>query len=302
MEPSLDLFDFLLRSPPNPAAFTNVEESYVRVESMDASWPGSIDRAAAGGFVADRLGIAFVAGYRAALQRLDPALSRASLCATEEGGAHPRAIRSRLEPSHGGFVLSGAKTFATLASGARTLLVVASVGESEGKNRLRVACIPADRAGVTIRDRAPVPFAPEIPHAEVVFEAVKVEEGEVLEGDGHDRVLKPFRTHEDAHVLAAALGYLVQTARRFGPAEAQIEDALATLASLRDVGTRDPLAPSTHLVLAGAITAAQRVAIAADFAKADEATRTRWERDRPLLAVAGTARGKRREAAWHALA
>jgi acyl-CoA dehydrogenase len=297
----MDPFDFLLRAPPAPSAFASVEESYTRLESMDAAWTGSIDRAAAGGFVADRLGIAFVAGYRAALQRLDPALSRASLCATEEGGAHPRAIRSRLEPSDGGFVLSGTKTFATLASRARTLLVVASVGESEGKNRLRVARIPADRAGVTIRDRAPVPFAPEIPHAEVVFETVRVEADEVLEGDGYERVLKPFRTHEDAHVLASALGYLVQIARRFGPDEAQVEDALATLASLRDVSARDPLAPSTHLVLAGALMAADRVAASADFGKADEATRTRWERDRPLLAVAGTARGKRREAAWRAL-
>jgi len=298
----MDPFDLLLRAPPAPPAFANVEESYARLESMDASCTGSIERAAAGGFVADRLGIAFVAGYRAALQRLDPALSRASLCATEEGGAHPRAIRSRLEPRGEAFVLSGTKAFATLASSARTLLVVASVGEAEGRNRLRIARIPADRAGVTIRDRAPIPFAPEIPHAELVFDAVVVRDDELLEGDGYESVLKPFRTLEDAHVLAAALGYLVQIARRFGPAEAQIEDALATLASLRDVGTRDPLAPSTHLTLAGAITAAQRVATAADFTKADEATRTRWERDRPLLAVAGTARGKRREAAWRALA
>lgn len=298
----MDPFDFLLRAPPAPPAFTSVEECYARLESMDASWTGSIERAAAGGFVADRLGIAFVAGYRAALQRLDSALSRASFCATEEGGAHPRAIRSRLEPRGAAFVLSGTKTFATLASSARTLLVVASMGEAEGRNRLRVARIPADRAGITIRDRAPIPFAPEIPHAEVVFEAVDVQHDELLEGDGYERVLKPFRTLEDAHVLAAALGYLVQIARRFGPAEAQIEDALATLASLRDVGTRDPLAPSTHLALAGAITAAQRVVTAADFSNADEATRTRWERDRPLLAVAGTAREKRREAAWRTLA
>lgn len=102
-------------------------------------------------------------------------------------------------------------------------------------------------------------------------------------------------------MLASALGYLVQIGRRFDPAEAQIEEALATLASLREVAARDPLAPSTHLVLAGAIASSQRLAASAKFASADEPTRARWERDRPLLAVAGTARGKRREAAWRAL-
>ena len=295
------MYDFLLRSPPTPVAFTNVDESYARLEAIDGAWGGSVERAAVGGFVADRLGIAFLAGYRAALQRLDPSLSRASLCATEEGGAHPRAIRARLEPADGAFVLTGAKTFATLASRAQTLLVVASVGEIDGRNQLRIARIPSERAGVTIRDRPPIPFAPEIPHAEIIFENVRVEASELLEGDGYERVLKPFRTLEDVHVLASALGYLVQVARRFGPAEPQIEEALATLASLREVAARDPLAPSTHVVLAGAIASSQRLAASAGLANADEPTRTRWERDRPLLAVAGTARGKRREAAWRAL-
>lgn len=280
----------------------DVGASYAHLESMDSSWTDHIDRAAAGGFVADRLGVAFLAGYRSALQRLDPTLSRASLCATEEGGAHPRAIRARLEPGHGAFVLSGAKSFATLASHAQSLLVVASVGESDGKNRLRVVRIPRDRAGVTIRERAPLPFAPEIPHAELTLESVRVEASEVLEGDGYESVLKPFRTIEDAHVLAATVGYLVQIARRFGPAEAQLEAALATLAGLREVGVRDPLAPSTHVLLAGTFAAAERLSTSADFARADEATRARWERDRPLLAIASTARNQRREAAWRALA
>lgn len=298
----MDLFELLLRSPAAPSAFVDVGASYARLESMDASWTGSIDRAAAGGFVADRLGVAFLAGYRAALQRLDPTLSRASLCATEEGGAHPRAIRSRIEPRDGAFVLSGVKSFATLASHAQALLVVASVGESDGKNRLRVARIPSARAGVTIRERAPLPFAPELPHAELMLESVRVEASEILDGDGYERVLKPFRTVEDAHVLAATVGYLVQIARRFGPMEAQIEAALATLAALREVGRRDPLAPSTHVLLAGTLASAERLSTAADLTRADEATRMRWERDRPLLAVAGTARTQRREAAWRALA
>ena len=103
-----------------------------RIEPLDARFSSTVDRAAAGGFVADRIGFAFLAGYRAALPKLDPTLFRASLCASESGGAHPRAIKTRLRPRDGAFVLDGEKTFATLASAADTLLVVASRGKRRG--------------------------------------------------------------------------------------------------------------------------------------------------------------------------
>src|SRR5690606_8056571 len=99
---------------------------------------GAFERALWGGFEADRLGYAFVAGYQAALDRLlaiaavdaVPRRSqRMSLAATESGGAHPRAIATTLEAQpDGSFVLRGEKTFATLASAADELLVVASIG------------------------------------------------------------------------------------------------------------------------------------------------------------------------------
>ncbi len=59
-----------------------------------------MDRAVAGGFLADRIGYAFAAGYEAALRRLAPDLPEGpivSLCITEKEGAHPRAIKARLD-------------------------------------------------------------------------------------------------------------------------------------------------------------------------------------------------------------
>src|SRR5437588_11886352 len=118
---------FLLDEAASVEPMDSVEACQARIAPLDARFSSTVDRAAAGGFVADRIGYAFLAGYRAALARLDPTLSRASLCATEEGGAHPRAIKTRLAPQRdGAFVLDGEKTFATLASAAETLLVVAS--------------------------------------------------------------------------------------------------------------------------------------------------------------------------------
>ena len=72
-----------------------------------------------------------------------------ALCATEAGGAHPRAIASSLTPDPaGGQRLSGQKRFATFAHDADILLVVASMGaDAAGRNRLRVARVdPEARA------------------------------------------------------------------------------------------------------------------------------------------------------------
>ncbi len=185
------IIDALLDEAAQVGLATTLEDHWSRVEAFDTRFTDTVDRAAFGGFSSDRLGFAFVAGYRAALQRLVPSLGgrRACLCATEEGGAHPRAIKATLADGR----LRGTKTFATLASHAEELLVVVSVGEREGRNELRVARIPRSRAGVVVEEKAPWPVAPEIPHAIVRFEDVAVAEGDLLEGDGYARYLKPQR-------------------------------------------------------------------------------------------------------------
>jgi len=298
----MDILGHLLSAPPESHAIDSPRACFDLLEPVDPSFSSTVDRAAAGGFLADRLGYAFLAGYRAALARLAPSLSRASLCATESAGAHPRAIATRLQQSSDPnfHVLTGEKTFATLASVADVLLVVASRGEEGGRNRLVVARIPASRPGITIREREPAAFAPEIPHARVSFEAVRVEAAEVLEGDGYLQVLKPFRTIEDIHVAAAWLGHVVRLARLHGNDRGILERALASLAALRELGGRDPLEPAVHVTLAGVFADAVAVARAVDLSAADEATRARWSRDFPLFEVAGAARELRREAAHRA--
>ena len=190
---------------------------------------GQIERAVWGGFHADRLGYAFASGYSAALARLfehalrvadgtaRPLPARVCLCATEAGGGRPRNIATRLAKQGGALVLNGEKTFATLATAADELLVVASRGiEADGKNRLRVVRVKPNASGVEIVPRDPLPFAPEIPHALVRLVDVVVENEDMLPGDGYDHWLKPFRTIEDTHVLAATVGYLHGAARAHG--------------------------------------------------------------------------------------
>ncbi len=266
----------------------------------------TVDHAALGGLVADGLGWAYAAGYEAAIARLDPQGMQGgvlgSLCATEEGGGHPRAIRSTLTARDGGYALSGTKSWVTLAEDADLLLVVASVGaDGEGRNRLRVARMPAGRAGIIVRGAPPLPFVPEVGHAKATFDAVAIGESELLPGDGYDDALKPFRTIEDIHVMAAVLGWAIGVGRASAWPRSWMDEALALVALFRAASDQAPLAPETHVVLAGAQSFARRLLGEAAWSQSEEAVRSRWERDRRLLEVASTVRGARLEAAWRAL-
>ena len=283
---------------------------------------GQVERSIWAGFHADRLGYAFVGGYGAALARLfehagqrqgsapslkpaRPLPARVCLCATEAGGAHPRAIATHLDKRGGALVLNGEKTFATLASVSDELLVVASRGiEADGKNRLRVVRVKPNARGVQIIPRDTLPFAPEVPHAIVKLVDVVVENEDVLPGDGYEHWLKPFRTIEDTHVLASTVGYLSGAARAFDFGRDVMAELVSLALALVDVGARDPSAPLTHMVLAGLLASSRRLvsSLGPAWERASEEERARWQRDQPLLMVADSARAMRTETAWKSFA
>jgi len=268
-----------------------------------AGWTAPFDRALAGGACADRLGFAFANGYAEALRALVPDLAAGSisaLCASEEGGAHPRAIRTRLvETAPGRYELTGRKKWGTIASAASTLLVVASVGEAAGQNRLRVIRVRADAPGVRLSPTTTA-FVPEIPHAEVELAGVAVTAAEVLPGDGYDAYLKPFRTIEDIYVNGAIAGYLIGVARRYAMPRELRERLIATAVIAHSIASADPRAVTTHAALAGMLDLLQRSVAEIEplWAAANDAEWARWQRDRSLFRVAGAARAARRERAW----
>lgn len=266
--------------------------------SLDGAEPPAL-RALFGGARADRLGLAFVAGYRAALDALlptrPPSLSAlAALCATEVGGNHPRAIETTLDAEGR---LHGHKTWITLGSAAETLLVVARTGEVEGRPALKLAAIRADAPGVRVTTLPPTPFVPEVPHAEAHFDGATADH--VFPGDGYTAYLKPFRTVEDVHVLGAFLGYGL---RAFLAAKdpTSVERALLLAASIPTLAAAPPHAPETHLAVAGLVAAVH--ALEGDTHAVLAAQDPRFPRDRALLRVASKARAARAEAARRALA
>jgi hypothetical protein len=223
------------------------------------------------------------------------------LCASEDRGAHPAAIATSLTRGAGGaLVLRGRKKWTTFGPAADELFVVATTGTDDaGRSRLKVVRVDARRAGVLVKAMPPTPFAPELPHAQVELDDVRVGEEEVLEGDGYTRYLKPFRTIEDTHVLGAFVGHVAGLARANAWPPEALEEALAVVGSLGAIEARDPSAAETHRMLGGTLRLVEALATHADgWGTRDEvAARARWERDRVLLGVASGARAKRLEVA-----
>jgi acyl-CoA dehydrogenase len=213
-----------------------------------------------------------------------------ALAATEEGGGHPKAILT----SYSAGLVTGSKAFVTLGAEAERVLVVCR----EPAGRLRVVSVTPRQPGVTVTPLPPTPFAPEIPHAAMRFEGVP---GEALPGDGYDDYLKPFRTVEDIHVFAAAIGYLREVGRRSMWRAETLARLAAVGAALVALARQDPRAPETHLALAGALDLGRQVIDACDFQAVDADEAARWRRDRPLLDIAGKVRALRFASACRAL-
>ncbi|MFC4123955.1 acyl-CoA dehydrogenase [Nocardia rhizosphaerae] len=293
----MSAFDFLLTATPAEYGSLDLATMAARQRARAACFANSVDRAAVAGFDSGTTGTAFLGGYQEALHALVPALAEddlTSMCATEAGGAKPAQLTTTVTEDG---VVTGTKSFATLGELATRFLVIARAGTwPDGRARLRAVLVPAG-AGTVVTPLPELPFAPEIPHATVTFEGVR---GELLPGDGYADYLKPFRTVEDVHVVAAVLGYLVRVARQSQWPAGAVAQLLGLFAAVRGVGTEDPGAAGTHIAL-GAVfdrLTALRAELAPLWDRADPAVARRWARDEPLLEVAGKVRALRLATAW----
>lgn len=263
----------------------------------------TLDRALAAGLAAPSVGAAFLAGYRAALSALVPALgdTPAALCASEDGGAHPRAIETALTRSEHALTLDGTKRFVTGASTARVLLVLAHEGTApDGTRRLALVRVPADHPSLAWSPMPALPFVPDVDHASVTLSALSVPLESRLPGDGWTDYVRPFRTVEDVHVCAAVTAFALRHARAHDDLRPLAEQLVALALTLRALADGDPSAPSTHLALAGCFTTLDALAPQLDalFARSPELP---WARDRRILTVARSAREQRRAKAWASL-
>ncbi|BBO68309.1 hypothetical protein DSCA_22390 [Desulfosarcina alkanivorans] len=264
-----------------------------------------IERSIFGGFLSDRLAWAFASGYQGAIRQLIPALPQghlAALCITESGGNRPRDIHTRLIPSGRGFRLKGRKQFVTGGEDADLLVVAACTGVVDGRNRIRMARVDRDVAGLAFSAMPPLPFVPEIRHSVVSLDDVFIPADRLLPGDGYAGYIKPFRTIEDLHVAGALLGYLLGVGRRFGWTEKVSAEVLALIALASGLAQQDLSAPYIHIAVDGLFRHLENFStgVSSLWHHVAPEIRTLWQRDIALLAVAGRPRAMRSVSAWRA--
>lgn len=260
------------------------------------------------GASAPNFGEAFYAGYQAALGALvgqDLSDAPASFCVTERGGGHPRSMLCSLKVRRDGFVLDGEKSFVTGADRAATLFVVAREDGVESDHPLlRLVRVSIDAPGLTFHSLPPTPFAPTISHARIELTGVTIRDADVLPGDGYARYVKPFRTVEDIHVVAALAAHIASFLDAAPDEDDRVERLLAIILALAPLSRRSPLDPSTHRALAGALDLLRVTldGVTTSFANhPDAAAGAAATRDLALLGVAEVVRRARLSSARAAI-
>lgn len=251
-----------------------------------------------GGRLADTPGLAFLAGYQAALRALWPAapLSLGAFCVTERRSLRPADLSTRLD--HGR--LQGCKDFVTAGTLADWYLVAARSEPAGKAPRLTLCRVNSKVDGARLEELPALPMLVDIPHARLhLTNAV----AEVLPGDGWDDYVKPFRSIEDLHVLMALTAWLYGVGLNCGwPRELQLRLA-GLLTAGAELARHDAKDPVTHVLLAGLF--AQNDGLEAELEAALATTPQPWiglwRRDRSLLKLAAAARGKRLDKALEEL-
>lgn len=247
-----------------------------------------------GGRLAATPGLAFLAGYQAALRALWPAApaSLGALCVTENRSTRPADLSTRLE----GLQLNGQKDFVTAGAQADWLLVAAREEAPGAALRLALCKVFNGAPGVQLEARAALPLMPDISHARLRLTDASCER---LPGDGWDDYTKPFRSLEDLYVLAAICAWLLGLGRDNDqwPQPLSLK-LLGLLAGCAELARQDHSAAS-HVLLAGLL--AQYEALGAELDEALAATTDPaaglWQRDRGIMQLARVARARRLEKA-----
>ena len=307
----MNTIEALLAADVPRSSMETLDDALACLEAASERGRTTGSRAVYAGLASDRVAYAVLGGYDAAVRKLvaPRELRRASFCVTEEtDGApstHPRAMATRLVTDAaraGRSFVTGTKSFATLATHAGYWIVIASESvaqaalEGDGRNALRAVVVERGAPGVTIIPRPPLPFTPEIPHARL--ELVDAPVAAILEGDGYERYVKPFRTVEDAHVTLAIAAYAYGEARRHVRDGWSTEALVSPMISLlRIADEADPTDLATHVALDDALRDAKVALSALPWDRAPSSIGERWARDCRILDVAGKAREKRAQKA-----
>lgn len=257
------------------------------------------------------LGQAFAAGYLAATLALTgrSPTELVSLSFTEPRGRDRAPMKTRrTRVGSGAAILEGEKVWATLASVADRILVIAGDGAPSDvvPEPLVGAFVARGARGLTLEPMPETPFCPDVPHARLALEAVEVPDADLTDG-AYARFVKPFRPLEDQCVGAALARYLTVLALRSGCASDTLARGVSLSLRALDPASVDaasaqggPPSPLTELAAYGTLAEVARFAesLAAEL---DGALKATLQRDLGLFSVALPLRIARRDKALRAL-
>jgi len=313
---SASFFEHLLSNSINRHHHTSTSEWFQHFLKITKHLPSTLEQAALGGRFSINMSFAFSAGYQSAIQSLfqPDARTLASLCITEKEGNHPKNIKSILDERKQDWQLNGSKSFITGANDATQLYIAVTTPpnpEAHSKEetinqterfrpKIKILSVPANLSGIKVESMPPLPFVPDISHGTATFEHVNIQPSQVLAGDGYTQYIKPFRTHEDIHILAAILGFRIGEALNSNWSHKSIEAHLMLLSSLLSLKTENFNEPTTHLVFSGCRTQFSALVQQTDeeFKQNNPEGFSDWKRDKALLDIASKAHKVRTQRAW----
>ena len=303
---ALSFIDWLLKQQvlAEHASETVVDWTRIMLEAAPVRFT-TPEKAISVGYLAADLSAAFAIGYQTAIQCLIPGLPKEqlyALCVTEDKGASPKVMETRLTKKNGSLYLSGTKSFVTMGNQVDELLVLAVCEENEfGQKGFTVVRVPFNAAGVMFKlFDTDLPFVPRVTHAAVMFDEVLLRDNMAIAGEGYKDLVTHFRPIEDIHVFSAVMGYLWQIAVTYQWSESSKEQILSILALLAQYELEVPVSHSADLVNAGIFARFSHLLKEneCEWDKVDQQIRRCWDRDVALLDVASVVRAKRKEKAW----
>ncbi|NNJ13933.1 acyl-CoA dehydrogenase [Pseudomonas putida CSV86] len=274
--------------------------------NLGDSWAALLERlgpvspfelAVLGGKAMPTPGLAFLAGYQAALRVLWPSAPEGlgALCASEKRSVRPADMHMRLDLE--ALRLTGSKDFVTGGHEADWLLVAARSEAPGEAPRISLAVVYPGEPGVRLDPLPTLPLMPEVGHARLHLEQALCER---LAGDGWDAYVKPFRSLEDLYVLSALVAWLYGIGRSQGWSQGLILRLLALLGGCAEGSRQNAESPACHLLLGGLFAqfGELRDEINAALAASEGEWVDLWMRDQGILEIASAARAKRLAKAW----
>ena len=240
------------------------------------------------------IGQAFAVGYRCALQALLPELNASqwvAMCVTEPQGNHPKQIQTQVTPDG---LVSGQKSFVTMAELSQQLIVIAKSGEMGERPILKAVLLQQPSQGVSLQVMKAMNLVPDIGHGQIALENAQ---GVILPGDGHNDYSKRFRYLEDIHVLMAFVSLIFSMSVRYQLPAFISEKCLLLINSLLTQELLDE--PWQHLHIAAAFDSFEKIVgdFEASFDSVPESFKSDWLRDKKLFSIANKAKLARTEKA-----